>query len=82
MIVRENTEGLYSGLEHIVVPGVVESLRIVTEKATRRVVKFAFEAAMKYNRKKVTAVHKANILKLSDGLFLDGAARRRRLSTD
>lgn len=73
MVVRENTEGLYSGLEHTVVPGVVESLRVVTEKATRRVVKFAFEAAIKYNRKKVTAVHKANILKLSDGLFLETA---------
>ena len=73
LIVRENTEGLYSGLEHTVVPGVVESLRIITEKATRRVVKFAFEAAVKYGRKKVTAVHKANILKLSDGLFLDTA---------
>ena len=73
LIVRENTEGLYSGLEHTVVPGVVESLRIITEKATRRVVKFAFEAAVKYGRKKVTAVHKANILKLSDGLFLETA---------
>jgi isocitrate dehydrogenase (NAD+) len=70
LVIRENTEGLYSGLEHQVVPGVVESLRIITEKASRRVVKFAFEAARRLGRKKVTAVHKANILKLSDGLFL------------
>lgn len=73
LVIRENTEGLYSGLEHIVVPGVVESLRIVTEKATRRVVHFAFDTARRNGRKKVTAVHKANILKLSDGLFLDVA---------
>ena len=73
LVIRENTEGLYSGLEHVVVPGVVESLRIITEKATRRVVKFAFETALRQGRKKVTAVHKANILKLSDGLFLDVA---------
>jgi isocitrate dehydrogenase (NAD+) len=70
IVVRENTEGLYSGLEHVVVPGVVESLRVVTERASRRVVRFAFETARKYGRRKVTAVHKANILKLSDGLFL------------
>jgi isocitrate dehydrogenase (NAD+) len=70
LVIRENTEGLYSGLEHQVVPGVIESLRIITEKASRRVVKFAFEAARRLGRKKVTAVHKANILKLSDGLFL------------
>lgn len=71
IIIRENTEGLYSGLEHIVVPGVVESLRIITEKCSRRIAIFAFETARKYNRKTVTCVHKANILKLSDGLFLD-----------
>jgi isocitrate dehydrogenase (NAD+) len=70
VIVRENTEGLYSGLEHEVVPGVVESLKIVTEKASTRVSKFAFEYARKFGRKKVTAVHKANIMKKSDGLFL------------
>ena len=73
LVVRENTEGLYSGLEHTVVPGVVESLRIITEKASRRVVRFAFDSARKLGRKKVTAVHKANILKLSDGLFLEVA---------
>src|SRR5262249_39022457 len=75
LVIRENTEGLYSGLEHTVVPGVVESLRIVTEKATRRIVKFAFEAAVALGRRRVTAVHKANILKLSDGLFLEIAGK-------
>ena len=70
IIVRENTEGLYSGLEHEVVPGVVESLKIMTEKACTRIAIFAFEYAKKYGRKKVTAVHKANIMKKSDGLFL------------
>ena len=71
VIVRENTEGLYSGLEHIVVPGVVESLKIITEKASTRIAKYAFEYARDNGRKKVTAVHKANIMKLSDGLFLE-----------
>jgi isocitrate dehydrogenase (NAD+) len=75
IVVRENTEGLYSGIEHQVVPGVVESLRIITEKGSERVVRFAFEAAVQYRRRKVTAVHKANILKMSDGLFLDVARR-------
>ena len=70
LVIRENTEGLYSGLEHVVVPGVVESLRIITERASRRVVQFAFDVARRRGRRKVTAVHKANILKLSDGLFL------------
>ena len=71
VIVRENTEGLYSGLEHEVVPGVVESLKITTEKACTRISVFAFEFSRKYGRKKVTAVHKANIMKKSDGLFLE-----------
>ncbi len=71
VIVRENTEGLYSGLEHIVIPGVVESLKIITEKASTRIAKYAFEYARDNGRKKVTAVHKANIMKLSDGLFLE-----------
>jgi isocitrate dehydrogenase (NAD+) len=75
IVVRENTEGLYSGIEHQVVPGVIESLRIITEKASERVVRFAFEAALQYRRRKVTAVHKANILKMSDGLFLNVARR-------
>jgi isocitrate dehydrogenase (NAD+) len=70
IVVRENTEGLYSGLEHEVVPGVVESLRIVTEAASERIARFAFETARRQGRKRVTCVHKANILKLSDGLFL------------
>jgi isocitrate dehydrogenase (NAD+) len=71
VIVRENTEGLYSGLEHEVVPGVVESLKIMTEKASTRIAEFAFDYAVKFGRKKVTAVHKANIMKKSDGLFLE-----------
>jgi isocitrate dehydrogenase (NAD+) len=71
VIVRENTEDLYAGLEHIVVPGVVESLKIITEKASTRISRYAFEYARDNGRKKVTAVHKANIMKLSDGLFLD-----------
>src|SRR3984957_928997 len=70
VIVRENTEDLYAGLEHTVVPGVVESLKIITEKASTRIARFAFEYARKHGRKKVHAIHKANIMKLSDGLFL------------
>jgi isocitrate dehydrogenase (NAD+) len=71
VVVRENTEDLYSGLEHVVVPGVVESLKIITEKASLRIARFAFDHARKNKRKRVTAIHKANIMKLSDGLFLD-----------
>ena len=71
IVVRENTESLYSGIEHVVVPGVVESLKIITEKASTRIARFAFEYARSEGRKKVTVVHKANIMKLSDGLFLD-----------
>jgi len=71
VIVRENTEDLYSGLEHVVVPGVVESLKIITEFASTRIAKYAFEYARKHGRRRVTAIHKANIMKLSDGLFLD-----------
>ena len=71
VIVRENTEGLYSGLEHTVIPGVVESLKIVTEKATLRICRYAFEYARANGRKRVTCIHKANIMKLSDGLFLE-----------
>ena len=70
VIVRENTEDLYAGLEHEVVPGVVESLKIITEEASTRVARFAFEYARTHQRKRVTAVHKANIMKMSDGLFL------------
>ena len=70
VIVRENTEDLYSGLEHEVVPGVVESLKIISEKASRRIAEFAFRHARANGRRKVTAVHKANIMKLGDGLFL------------
>jgi isocitrate dehydrogenase (NAD+) len=71
IVVRENTEDLYSGLEHEVVPGVVESLKIITDKASRRIAYFAFEYARREGRKRVTAIHKANIMKLSDGLFLN-----------
>src|SRR6058998_4226115 len=70
VIVRENTESLYSGLEHEIIPGVVESLKIITEKASTRIARFAFEYARKNKRKKIHAIHKANIMKLSDGLFL------------
>jgi isocitrate dehydrogenase (NAD+) len=70
VLVRENTEDLYSGLEHEVVPGVVESLKIITERASTRIAKFAFEYAKREGRKKIHAIHKANIMKLSDGLFL------------
>jgi isocitrate dehydrogenase (NAD+) len=71
VVVRENTESLYAGLEHVVVPGVVESLKIITEKASTRIARYAFEFARREGRKKITCVHKANIMKLSDGLFLE-----------
>lgn len=71
VVVRENTEDLYSGLEHEVVPGVVESIKIITEKASTRIARYAFDYARTRGRKRVTAVHKANIMKMSDGLFLD-----------
>jgi isocitrate dehydrogenase (NAD+) len=83
VVVRENTEGLYSGIEHEVVPGVMESLKIITEKASTRIAKFAFEYARAHGRKKIAAVHKANIMKLTDGLFLqcakDMAARYKKI---
>ncbi|MGH9804263.1 MAG: isocitrate dehydrogenase (NAD(+)), partial [Candidatus Acidiferrales bacterium] len=75
VIVRENTEDLYAGLEHTVVPGVVEGLKIVTEKASTRIARFAFEYARRHGRKKICTVHKANIMKLSDGLFLQCVRR-------
>jgi isocitrate dehydrogenase (NAD+) len=75
VIVRENTEDLYAGLEHQVVPGVVESLKIITEKASTNIARFAFEHARRYGRTRVTAIHKANIMKLGDGLFLDSTRR-------
>jgi isocitrate dehydrogenase (NAD+) len=71
VVIRENTEDLYAGLEHTVVPGVVESLKIITETASTRIARYAFEYARRHGRRRVTAVHKANIMKLSDGLFLD-----------
>jgi len=75
IVVRENTEGLYAGLEHRVAPGIVESLKVVTEAASLRIAKHAFELAEREGRREVCAVHKANILKLSDGLFLECARR-------
>ena len=70
VIVRENTEDLYSGLEHEVIPGVIESLKIITLDASTRIARFAFDYARRHGRTRVTAVHKANIMKMSDGLFL------------
>jgi isocitrate dehydrogenase (NAD+) len=75
VIVRENTEDLYAGLEHVVVPGVVESLKIITEKASTRIAAFAFDYARRHGRRKVSAIHKANIMKLGDGLFIESARR-------
>jgi isocitrate dehydrogenase (NAD+) len=75
VIVRENTEDLYAGLEHTVVPGVVESLKIITERASTRIAQFAFAHARRHGRKRITAIHKANIMKQSDGLFLESARR-------
>lgn len=75
VIIRENTEGLYSGIEHMVVPGVAESLKIVTEKACIRISEFAFRHARVTGRKKISIVHKANIMRLTDGMFLDVARR-------
>ena len=75
VVVRENTEDLYAGLEHTVVPGVVESLKIITEAASTRIARFGFEYARAHGRRRVTAVHKANIMKLSDGLFLRSVRR-------
>ena len=75
IIVRENTEDLYAGLEHEIIPGVVESLKIITEKASTRISRFAFEYARRNGRRMVTAIHKANIMKLSDGLFLESTRK-------
>ncbi|MBL8824317.1 MAG: isocitrate/isopropylmalate dehydrogenase family protein [Planctomycetia bacterium] len=75
VVVRENTEGLYAGMEHFVVPGVVESLRIITREASERIVRYAFDYARHEGRRKVTACHKAEVLKISDGLFLESAKK-------
>jgi len=82
VIVRENTEDLYAGLEHTVVPGVVESLKIITERASTRIAQFAFAHARRHGRRRVTAIHKANIMKQSDGLFLESARRVAREYSD
>jgi len=73
VVVRENTEDLYSGIEHQIAPGIVESVKVITARASRRIARFAFELARREGRRSVTAVHKANIMKLSDGLFLQCA---------
>jgi isocitrate dehydrogenase (NAD+) len=73
VVVRENTEGLYSGQEHVVVPGVVESLRVITRTACERIVRFAFELARQEGRRSVTFCHKADVMPMSDGLFLQTA---------
>jgi isocitrate dehydrogenase (NAD+) len=75
VLVRENTEGLYSGLEHRVAPGIVESIKVMTDRACTRIARFAFAHAAREGRSRVTAVHKANIMKLSDGLFLECARK-------
>lgn len=75
VVIRENTEGEYSGIEHRVVPGVVESLKIITEKASTRISEYGFQHAMATGRHKVAVVHKANIMKMSDGLFLECARK-------
>ena len=75
VVVRENTEDLYAGIEHQIAPGVVESVKVITAKASTRIAEFAFNYARLAKRRKVTAIHKANIMKLSDGLFLQCAAR-------
>jgi isocitrate dehydrogenase (NAD+) len=82
VIVRENTEDLYSGLEHEVVPGVVESLKIITERASTRIAEFAFDYARTNRRKRVTAIHKANIMKLGDGMFLESTRKVSRENID
>ncbi len=75
VVIRENTEGLYSGIEHEIIPGVVESLKIATRKGCERIARFAFNYAKERGRKKVTVFHKANIMKLSDGLFIECARK-------
>ncbi len=82
VIFRENTEDLYAGIEHMVSEDIAESIKIISKKASDRIVKFAFEFARKNNRKKVTAVHKANIMKMSDGLFLKCAKEIAKEYTD
>ena len=75
LIVRENTEDLYAGVEHMVGPDAAESIKIITRAASQRIARYAFEYAVKNGRRKVTAVHKANIMKLSDGLFLESCGQ-------
>jgi isocitrate dehydrogenase (NAD+) len=74
VVIRENTEGEYAGMEHEVAPGIAESLKVMTREGTRRIAQYAFEYAFLNNRRKVTAVHKANIMKKADGIFLESCA--------
>lgn len=78
VVIRENTEDLYSGIEYLMVPGVAASIKVITEKASLRIARFTFEYARAHHRKKVTVVHKANIMKISDGLFLEACRKVRR----
>ncbi|MGH7829324.1 MAG: isocitrate/isopropylmalate dehydrogenase family protein, partial [Candidatus Binatia bacterium] len=75
VIMRENTEDLYAGIEHEIAKGVVESIKVITAEASTRIARYAFDYAKEHGRKKVTAIHKANIMKLSDGLFLECAQK-------
>lgn len=75
VVIRENTEGMYSGIEHEVVPGVIETLKVTTKAGCERIARYAFEYARSRGRKKVTVFHKANIMKMADGLFLECARR-------
>ncbi len=75
IIVRENTEDLYAGIEYMAAPGVAQSIKVITEKGSTRIAKFAFDYARKHSRKRIHAIHKANIMKLTDGLFLDCARK-------
>ena len=82
IVVRENTEDVYSGIEHQIAPGVVESVKVITARASRRIARYAFELARRERRRRVTSIHKANIMKLSDGLFLACAKRHARIKYD
>ncbi|MGD9763041.1 MAG: isocitrate dehydrogenase (NAD(+)) [Candidatus Binatia bacterium] len=73
IVIRENTEDVYAGIEHQIAPGVVEAVKVITARASRRIARFAFEHAIKCGRRRITAIHKANIMKLADGLFLSCA---------
>ena len=79
VVIRENTEGEYSGMEHEVAPGITETIKVTSRAKTRRIAEYAFEYAFLNNRRKVTAVHKANVMVKSDGLFLESCREQARL---